>query len=405
MEMKFGLLGERLSHSYSKIVHEKIADYDYQLFSIPRAGLDSFLKSESFRGLNVTIPYKKDVIPYCSWLSPEAERIGAVNTIIRTEKGLWGYNTDYFGFAYMAKKAGIGFGGKKTLVLGSGGTSLTACAVAEDFGARVTVVSRTGEINYQNLPKDAELLINTTPVGMYPNNDGVIALLSSFTRLEGVLDVIYNPSRTRLLLEAESRGLPSSNGLIMLVAQAKAAAEIFLGRKLDDSLIDKVTSEIEKEALNIALIGMPGCGKSSIGEVLAHKTGRELIDIDAEIEKQEGRSIPEIFAERGEAFFREIEALLIQRHAKESGKIIVTGGGAVLSKDNVCRLKQNSTVVFIKRAVDKLDKKGRPLSTDIGAVKNMYKIRLPLYKSAADIEAENTGIEQTAQFIFDSIGI
>ena len=306
-EAGYGLIGEKLGHSFSPYIHGELGGYDYSLIELERGELGRFLKRGAFRGLNVTVPYKKDVIPYCAWLSPEARRIGSVNTIVNDGGLLRGYNTDYFGFVCMLRKAGIDVKGKKALVLGSGGASLTVQTALHDLGAKsVTVISRGGEDNYGNLERhaDARLIVNTTPVGMYPKVEAAPLSLEIFPDCEAVADIIYNPSRTKLLLDAEARGIPCANGLPMLVAQAKAAAELFLGRDIPDARIDEITSVIEKRTKNIILIGMPGCGKTTVGKLLARSLGREFADTDEMIVREGGRSIPDIFASDGEAAFR-----------------------------------------------------------------------------------------------------
>ena len=310
-KIKCGLLGEHLGHSFSPQIHRELADYTYELFEMPIEDVAGFLASDRFDAMNVTIPYKKTVMPYLDEITDEARRIGSVNTITHLSGGgLRGDNTDYFGFSYMIDKSRIKVEGKKVLVLGSGGASETARTVCADRGARaVIVVSRSGKDNYSNLYKhrDAEVIINTTPVGMYPKN-GVAALdLADFPACEGALDMIYNPAKTKFLLDAERLGIPCINGLCMLVAQAKRACEIFLDTKIDDGEIDRITNIIAAETGNIVLIGMPGCGKTSLGELLSQKTGREVIDTDALIVKKAGMAIPEIFAKLGESYLRALE--------------------------------------------------------------------------------------------------
>lgn len=397
---KCGLLGEHLGHSFSPQIHRELASYSYELFEMPEWDIPSFLKSDSFDAMNVTIPYKKAVMPYLDEISDEALRIGSVNTITRTKSGgLRGDNTDYFGFSYMIDKSGISIEGKKVLVLGSGGASETAQTVCADRGAReVIVISRSGKNNYSNLSKhaDAEVIVNTTPVGMYPQNGAAAVALADFPCLEGVLDMIYNPAKTQLLLDAERLGIKHINGLCMLVAQAKRACEIFLEEKIDDREIDRITSIISAETGNVVLVGMPGCGKSTIGALLAEKLGRELIDTDAMIIQKAGMSIPEIFERFGESYFRALEHACVCEAGMQSGKVIATGGGVVTREENYAPLHQNGKIFFINRKTDALPTDGRPISqsTDLN---ELYKKRLPMYRSFCDKEVNNDRpAEQTA---------
>ena len=393
--IRCGLIGEKLSHSFSPQIHRHLADYSYELFEMPEDEVGIFLKSDRFDSTNVTIPYKKTVMPFLDEISGEALRIGSVNTITRTKSGgLRGDNTDYFGFSYMLRKSGIDICGKKIIILGTGGASLTARTVCADMGAqRITFVSRTGEINYDNvyaLCADTEVIINCTPVGMYPQNLVCPIELGRFGHLEGVADMIYNPSKTLLLLEAERLGIKYINGLSMLVAQAKRATELFLDEKIDDSKIDRIVSLIENETMNIILVGMPGCGKSTVASLIAKATGRGLVDTDALISEGEGCSIPEIFASHGEDYFRACEHRAAEAAGKLSGKVIATGGGIVTRRENLDALRQNGKIFFIERDVSLLSRDGRPLSqgSDLNA---MYEKRLPLYKEFADFTVKNAG--------------
>ena len=402
-KIKCGLLGEHLGHSFSPQIHRELADYTYELFEMPIEDVAGFLASDRFDAMNVTIPYKKTVMPYLDEITDEARRIGSVNTITHLSGGgLRGDNTDYFGFSYMIDKSRIKVEGKKVLVLGSGGASETARTVCADRGARaVIVVSRSGKDNYSNLYKhrDAEVIINTTPVGMYPKN-GVAALdLADFPACEGALDMIYNPAKTKFLLDAERLGIPCINGLCMLVAQAKRACEIFLDTKIDDGEIDRITNIIAAETGNIVLIGMPGCGKTSLGELLSQKTGREVIDTDALIVKKAGMAIPEIFAKFGESYLRALEHACVCEAGKQSGKIIATGGGVVTRHENLEPLCQNGMIFYLNRAIDILPTDGRPISqtTDLH---ELYRRRLPLYRAFCDKEVDNNcPLEETANEI------
>ncbi|MBR6780643.1 MAG: shikimate kinase, partial [Clostridia bacterium] len=314
-----GLLGRKLSHSFSPQIHAMLADYEYTLFELEPQDVGAFMHNLPIDAMNVTIPYKKTVMPYLSEISEEAQKIGAVNTITRTEKGLRGDNTDYYGFSYMLQKSGIAVQNKKCLVLGSGGASVTVQAVLHDLGARVVVISRSGENNYDNIQihKDADVIVNTTPVGMYPNTGEAPVDLSAFEHLSGVLDLIYNPARTQLLLDAQRLHIPCLNGLSMLSAQAKKACELFLKTEIADSEIDRITNAVAQTCENIILIGMPGCGKSTAGQALAKRLGRVFADTDAVIEQKAGIPIPQIFAQYGEAYFRTLEHEAVCECAKQ----------------------------------------------------------------------------------------
>ena len=404
--MKCGLLGRTLGHSYSPQIHQKLGSYSYSLFEKEPQELEHFLRHGDFKGLNVTIPYKKEVIPYLSELSPTAKKMGCVNTVLRRSDGtLYGHNTDYFGFTSLVRHAGLSVAGKKVLVLGSGGASNTAVAALKDLGASPVVISRSGENNYQNLHRhtDAAAIVNTTPVGMYPNTGVSPIDLGLFPHLEGVLDVIYNPARTQLLLDAEKLGIPRENGLWMLVAQAKEAAEVFTGRKISDEVIEKIYRRLSHQMKNIVLIGMPGCGKSTIGTLLAEKLGRTLADADEKIIALAGKSIPEIFAQEGESVFRNWETQALTELGKQSGLVIATGGGCVTQKRNYPLLHQNGYLVWLERDWSKLPTDGRPLSqaNDLG---KMYAARKPLYEAFADIRVENAGTpEETVQHILNAL--
>ena len=390
--MRFGLLGRKLGHSYSPQIHNLLGGYPYELFEREPEDVADFLKNGEFDGINVTIPYKKTVIPCLDEIDPLALRLGAVNTIVRRNGKLKGYNSDYFGFRSMVQRTGIAVAGKKALVLGSGGASVTAQAVLEDLGAEVVVISRSGENNYQNLHRhaDAALLVNTTPVGMYPNTGEAPVDVSVFPALEVVLDVVYNPARTQLLLDCEKLGIPAFNGLWMLVAQAKQSAQWFLDTPLPDSLVADIHGRLRSQMENIVLIGMAGCGKSTIGRLLAKETGKTFRDADAEIEKLAGRTIPEIFARDGEAEFRRLETAVLSELGKQSGLVIATGGGCVTRVENHPLLHQNGRILWIRRDPGKLPTAGRPLSqkTDPAV---LYEQRKPLYAAFADAAVENEG--------------
>ncbi len=389
--MKCGLLGRHLKHSYSPQIHSMLGDYDYQLFEVEPENLEAFLKNKDFDGLNVTIPYKKAVLPYCASLSPQAKALGAVNTIVKNADGqLIGHNTDYFGFASLLKSSGISVSGKKVLVLGSGGASMTCNAVLQNENANVVTISRSGGNHYGNLSlhSDAAVIVNATPVGMYPENGQSPIDLSLFPQLEAVLDLIYNPARTKLLLDAESRGIKAVNGLWMLVAQAKESAQWFTGREINDDVIPEIHKTLQKQMENIVLIGMPGCGKSTIGTLLAQKTNRKFVDTDVRIVEKAGKSIPEIFTESGESGFRHLETQVLAEVCKASNLIIATGGGCVTRPENYPLLHQNGQIVWIKRDISALPTEGRPLSQS-HQLEEMYQLRAPLYMSFADVIIEN----------------
>ena len=391
--MKCGLLGRKLGHSYSPQIHGLLGDYSYDLFEKEPEQLASFLKNGDFTGINVTIPYKKDVLPYLDELSPAARKIGSVNTIVRRADGsLFGHNSDYFGFVSLVKHSGIAVDGKKVLVLGSGGTSNMVVTALKDLGAMPVVISRSGENNYGNLHlhSDASVIVNATPVGMYPNTGVSPIDLNRFPKLDGVLDVIYNPAKTQLLLDAEKLGIPHENGLWMLVAQAKEAAEYFTGKELSDDMIARIHHKLSRQMKNIVLIGMPGCGKSTIGNLLARKLGRKFVDADEEIIQLAGKSIPEIFAQNGEEIFREWETMALERLGRQSGFVIATGGGCVTRQGNYPALHQNGSIVWLERDLSLLPTDGRPLSQS-NRLEEMYAVRKPLYEAFADVRVANTG--------------
>jgi len=392
--MQYGLIGAKLGHSYSVAIHAQLGDYDYRLCEQTEDVFIDRMKRRNFRGLNVTIPYKKLAYAHCDVLSDTAQEVGCVNTlVVRPDGSLYGHNTDIGGFIALAKHAGVEIAGKKAVILGSGGTSLTARAACRRLGARqIVVVSRSGPVDYAALYRDhadAEVLINTTPVGMYPNNGYAAADLSRLSRLEGVLDVIYNPDKTALVLDAEARSIPAAGGLYMLVGQAREAAELFTGQAIPESETARIYRHLRDEALNLILIGMPGTGKSRIGRALADRMNRPFIDLDGEIVKRAGKSIPEIFAEDGEAAFRALEHDVICDACKEKGAVIATGGGAVLRADNVRAMRQNGLLCLLTRPLDALPLDGRPLSKSPEALREMWRVRQPFYRGAADFTIEN----------------
>ncbi len=399
--MEYGLIGSKLGHSYSKIIHEMLCGYRYDLCPLPtEEEARAFLTRRAFKAINVTIPYKRLVMGFCSYIDPRAKAIGAVNTVVNRNGLLYGYNTDYLGFAYLADAHGVEFAGRTVLILGTGGTHNTTSAVAKDKGAaRVLTVSRhpdpeKGELSYaEAVHSGADIVINTTPAGMYPNV-GVCNLdVAAMPGLEAVLDVVYNPDKTELILRAEEAGVPVAvGGLEMLVAQAVYAAEYFLDRKFDDAPaeIRAITAQLRKEQLNVALIGMPSCGKTTIGRALADRLGKRFVDLDEEIVRAAGCSIPDLFAAEGEDGFRAREAEQTARFAREGRQVLSCGGGVVKRPENLRALRQNGVVLFIDRPLDALTVGGgRPLSTSAEALKTMEAQRRPLYLAVADAVIPN----------------
>ena len=390
---QFGLLGKKLGHSYSPAIHTQLGSAPYGIFEKTEEELPDFLQNGDFLGLNVTIPYKKTVVPYCAELSDTARALGSVNTLVRRADGtLYGDNTDYYGFMSLVGKSGIAPKGKKALVLGSGGASVTVCAVLRSLGAAVTVISRDGADNYENLHRhaDAALIVNTTPVGMYPNNGASPLDLAQFPQCEAVFDLIYNPQRTALLLQAEALGIPAFGGLHMLVAQAKASSQQFQSTTIPDREIDRSESLLRRQMQNIVLIGMPGCGKSTVAALLGAALDRQVCDSDALVEEMAGMSIPDIFARCGEDEFRRLEAEAIAQLGKRSGIIIATGGGCVKREANYAALHQNGTIFWLQRDLAALPTEGRPLSRQ-NALSQLYAQRKPLYERFADHCIDNNG--------------
>ena len=400
--MRYGLIGERLGHSFSKEVHAMLSDYDYEIREVTKDELDSFMQKADFKAINVTIPYKESVIPYLSYISEEAKLIGSVNTIVNREGKLYGYNTDFAGMVALINKMRLSLMGKKTVILGTGGTSKTAKAVAASLGADpILTVSRTkkdGCIDYNELMKDhldAEIIINTTPIGMYPDNFSSIIDITPFEHLEGVIDAIYNPIRTKLVIDALDGGIKAEGGLYMLVAQAFYASEIFLDTKYPIEKLNKIFKKIKLKKENIVLIGMPASGKTTISTLIGSELSRETCDTDQMIVSTHKKSIPEIFESEGEAVFRSYESDEIARVSMKNNSVIATGGGAILKKDNVRMLKQNGVLFFIDRPCEKLVPSiDRPLSSDLESIKKRYDERYDLYVESADvvIDADDTPI-------------
>lgn len=424
---KYGLLGESLSHSYSKIIHEKLGLYSYELFPTPKEQLSAFMARKDFAGLNVTIPYKTMVAKYCDIIDPEARDIGSINTLYYKNGLLHGANTDYYGLSYAAAQAGISFAGKKVLLLGGGGTSRTAQSLIlhsgaasltiaernpkprEDFldfgtGGEPSAGTQISTVSYGQLPYDAEIIVNTTPVGTFPNNLESLIQLADFPKCVGVLDVIYNPFSSVLVMDAKVRSIPCSGGLPMLVAQAIQSAELFTGSSDPQMETERIIAEMEMELRNIVLVGMPGSGKSSFGKKLAKKLGKCFVDLDSEVTKLAGKSIQQIFSEDGEPAFRALEAKVAMAFGKQTGQVIATGGGVLLNPQNALALKQNGFVVFIDRPVLALATADRPLSKSQFSLIEMESIRRPLYEKYRDVTVMNQGpFIQVLSNLFDLV--
>ena len=403
--MQYGCIGEKLGHSFSKEIHAALADYTYELCEMPYDALEGFFEKKEFLGINVTIPYKEAVIPFLDEIDEAANRIGAVNTVVNRGGRLCGYNTDFYGMSDMISRVGVSLKGKKIAVLGSGGTSRTACAVAASLGAatvlRVGRTERQGCIDYERLyseHRDLQYIINTTPCGMYPypeGRDGMRAAavdVARFPRLEGVIDAVYNPLRSQLVLEAQKRGIPALGGLSMLVAQAVRAAELFLDTAFPKATVDRVLRKMTAQKENIVLIGMPACGKSSVGAALAEMLGRSFVDLDRCIEERAGKSIPELFSTVGEQGFRDLEERVVADVASTNGLVIATGGGAILRERNVDNLRRNGRLYFLDRPLkDLMPTDDRPLSATKEAMEKRYRERYPIYTAVADCRIPVTG--------------
>ena len=393
--MQYGLIGKKLGHSFSREVHEQLADYEYELLELPNEeAVGALLQKAEFRAINVTIPYKQTVIPYLTEISPEARAIGAVNTIVNKNGKLYGYNTDFYGMtAALARIGFTGFEGKRALVLGTGGTSLTSVAVLKALGVKsVLTVSREPKgdsISYEkalSCHTDVDVLFNTTPVGMFPSPEEIPIPISAFPKLTCAFDAVYNPLTTRFILEARARGISADTGLYMLVAQAFRAVELFLDTTLSEELLEKTYQSVLRAKQNIVLIGMPSAGKTTVGRMLAERLNRPFTDLDDEIVKLSGRDIPAIFREEGEKAFRDIESEAVRIASQATGAVIATGGGAVLREENIKRLKQNGILVYLDRPLEALTPTSdRPTASDRAAIAARYRERRPIYLAAADL--------------------
>ena len=413
---KFGLIGEKLGHSFSPLLHAKFGDYDYALMEIAKDDIDDYFRRADFCGVNVTIPYKETAIQYCE-ADDNARSIGCVNTLVKTSDGVRGYNTDTFGFEYMLKRAGIDVAGKSVSILGSGGTCRTAAYTVSRLGASsVTVVSRnpsdmglfvTCPVRYVSYDdegyKECRVLINTTPVGMYPHISGMpVDINKSYVNLEAVADVIYNPLNTRLVYNAKRRALKATGGLPMLVAQGYFAAKLFKGRTLsadpvgdlsekEISKLEKVIAQICAATGNIVLTGMPGSGKSTVGKIIAKKLDKEFVDTDELFSKDNGISPAKCIKNDGEPLFRALEKKIVEKAAQKGGRVIATGGGVILDPENIEMLSLNGTIVFINRELDRLATSDRPLSQGHENLKALYYKRLPIYLANCDHAVEVCG--------------
>ena len=402
--MEYGCIGEHLVHSFSKDIHGALADYLYELKDVPMGSLDVFLKERNFKAINVTIPYKQDVIPYLTEVEPTATMIGAVNTVVNRDGQLCGYNTDFGGMCALIHRAGIDLQGKKVLILGTGGTSKTAMAVAKHLGAasvyRVSRSKKPGVLTYDSVKKshlDAQILINTTPRGMFSRESGMPIDPSLFPQLSGAVDAVYNPLRTEFILQARKMGIPAAGGLYMLVAQAVLASEIFLDKKYPEAVIEQIYRKIKSGKENIVLTGMPGCGKTAVGKLLAEKLGRPFFDVDGQITETTGQTPAQIINAQGEAAFRDIETEEICKLSQENGAVIATGGGAILRSENIDALRMNGRVFFLDRPVEQLIPTGdRPLSSTKEAILRRYNERYDIYISTADAVIPNTETPETA---------
>ena len=398
---KCGLLGEHLSHSFSPVIHNMIADYSYELFEVSPCELETFIRTNNLDAYNVTIPYKKAVIPFLDEISQEAKAIGAINLIIKKENKLCGYNTDYFGFEYMMNSAKINIKGKKAIVLGVGGAAATICTVLKnnEIGEIISVNRKNNTKEFLFQHADANIVINATPVGMYPNNRISPVALDLFPRCEAVLDIVYNPMRTELILQAEKKGIVAVSGLSMLVAQAVYAFEIFSNKKCDSNIIEDIITKIAKKTQNIILIGMPSCGKSTVGKILAKDLNRDFFDADEEFEKTYKTTPANAITTYGEERFREMEHQILETLGKISSSVIATGGGAVTREENYPSLHQNGIIFYIKRDLSQLSTDGRPLSK-ANSLESLFAKRKALYERFADIEIDSQDTpEETAKLI------
>ena len=397
--MQYGCIGEHLGHSFSKEIHNALADYEYELKELTPQEVEPFLKSKAFKAINVTIPYKLAVMPHLDFISDEARSINAVNTIVNVDGKLYGYNTDFYGLKSLIERSGISLIGKCVAVLGSGGTSNTACVVARSMGASsVLKVSRKEQENFITYTQlystcsNVDVVINTTPCGMFPRLGDVAVDLDRLQGVQAVFDAVYNPLSSQLVLEAKKKGITAVGGLYMLVSQAAYAVEKFINKPVDEAKIQEVYRSLYKNKMNVVLIGMPSCGKTTVGNILGARLSKNFVDTDALIVEADGRTIPEIFSAEGEGFFRKLEAETVLDVAKENNKIIATGGGVVLNEANIESLKANGRIYFIDRPLDELcATDDRPLSCNKEALEKRYNERYHLYRKYADVIVDGSG--------------
>ena len=410
--MKYGLIGEHLGHSFSKVIHEKIGDYVYEIKEIEPENVESFIKAREFMGINVTIPYKEKVIPMLDYVDDNARKIGAVNTVVNKNGKLYGYNIDYSGMRALVLRVGAEIEGKKVLIIGTGGTSKTAKAVVTDMGAKeiifVSNIEVNGALSYEEVyafHTDVDVIFNTSPVGMYPKNNATPIDLKKFPKLTALIDVVYNPIKTKLVREAQALGIKAEGGLYMLGAQAVYAYEHFSGNTVDKSLCDQIYNDVISEKNNIILVGMPSSGKTSVGKAIAELTGKQFVDTDVKIVEAEGTDIPTIFKDKGEAYFRDLEAKIVEEVSKLNGFVIATGGGAILRESNVDNLKQNGKIYFLDRSLSKLiPTEDRPLSSSREAVEKRYNERYGIYKSVADVIINGDGsVDEVAKELYKEL--
>lgn len=394
--MKYGLIGEKLGHSYSKDIHEQLADYKYEIKEIARENLDAFIESKDFKAINVTIPYKQDVIKHLDWKSEALEEIGACNAIVNRDGKLYGYNFDAAGLEALIKHAKVDVKDRDVVILGSGGTSKTAQYVVKKLGCKslkvASIMGEPGTITYEEIPEDTEIFVNTTPLGMFPNNYAQAISLAKYKNVKGVIDVVYNPLKTQLVIEAKKRGIPAESGLYMLVAQAFYGAQEFIGKQLDPKKIDEIYNDLLKKKRNIVLIGMPTCGKTTTGKELASILDKQFMDTDELILKMIDGPISDYIHTHGEQKFRDLETEVVKEAAKKAGSIIATGGGAILREKNVDALKQNGIIYFIDRPLEELMvASDRPLSSSKEALTKLYHDRYDIYRSVADKIVDGSG--------------
>ena len=397
--MKYGCIGKHLTHSFSKEIHTSLADYEYELKEIPKDRFNEFMAEGDFKAINVTIPYKEAVIPYLYFIDDTAKEIGAVSTIVNKDGRLYGYNTDFYGMKLLIEHAGIELNDKKVAVLGTGGTSKTANAVAKKLLAReILTVSRTKKpstITYEELYEnhsDIDVVINTTPSGMFPENFSFPLDIERFPKLSGVIDAVYNPLRTKLVSNAKNQGIKAEGGLYMLVSQGVLASEIFLEKKYEEGKIDEIFCRLKRQKENIVLIGMPSSGKSTIGGEIAKRLGRDFYDTDELVEEKTGMKIPNLIELSGEENFRDTECEVVKEVSKKTGVVIATGGGVILREENVNALRQNGKIYFLDRPLEKLvPTEERPLTSNMEALAKKYNERYDIYVKSSDVKIDASG--------------